>query len=105
MVEPIDHGLLQVPVAEGAPVPSLLGHARQGKYLYDMSDDNEILKAGCFRKVDVKSFRVFIKYCGFFFFNNFQYSATSPSQGPGFYFLYRKWPANKGDCTLRSQNR
>ena len=67
MVEPIDHGLLQVPVAEGAPVPSLLGHARQGKYLYDMSDDNEILKAGCFRKVDVKSFRVFIKYCGVFF--------------------------------------
>ena len=80
MVEPIDHGLLQVPVAEGAPVPSLLGHARQGKYLYDMSDDNEILKAGCFRKVDVKSFRVLIKYCVVFFSRIFNILQPLPSK-------------------------
>ena len=27
----------------------------------------------------------------------FQYFATSPSQRPGCYWFYRKWPANKGD--------
>ena len=48
-------------------------------------------------------YRVFIKYC--VFSKNFQYFATSPSQGPGCYWLYRKWPANKGDCTLSSQIR
>ena len=49
------------------------------------------------------NYRVLIKY--YPFPKNFQYFATSPSQGQGCYWLYRKWPANKGDCTLSSQIR
>ena len=41
-----------------------------------------------------------MKYC--VFPKNFQYFATSPSQRPGCFWLYKKWPANKCDCTLRS---
>ena len=48
-------------------------------------------------------YRVFIKYC--VFFENAKYFATSPSPALGCYWLYRKWPANKSDCTLRSQIR
>ena len=38
------------------------------------------------------TYRVFIKY-----WKNCQYFATSPSRGPVYYWMYRKWPANKGD--------
>ena len=38
-------------------------------------------------------------------FKNFQYFATSPSPAQGCHWLYRKWHANKSDCTLKSQMR
>ena len=46
-------------------------------------------------------YRVFIKYC-VFSHKNLLSLATSPSPALGCYWLYRKWPANKSDCTLRS---
>ena len=36
---------------------------------------------------------------------NFQNFATSPSQTLGYYWLYRNWPVNSSDCTLRSFER
>ena len=47
----------------------------------------------CFR------YRVFIKYCVFFFKNSRKF-ATSPSPALGCYWLYKKLPANRSDCTL-----
>ena len=49
---------------------------------------------------DILMYRVFIKYC--VFSKNFHYLATSPSPALGFYWLYKKWSANKSDCSLRS---
>ena len=46
------------------------------------------------------SYRVFCKYC--VFPRIFHYFGTSPSPTLGWYWLYRKWQANKSDCTLRS---
>ena len=43
-------------------------------------------------------YRVFIKYC--VFSKNFKYFAISPWPTLGWYWLYRKWPAN----TIRSHN-
>ena len=40
-----------------------------------------------------------------FFSKNFQYFAFSPSPALGCYWLDRKWPANRSDCTLRFQIR
>ena len=40
-----------------------------------------------------------------FFSKNFQYFAFSPSPALGCYWLERKWPANRRDCTLRFQIR
>ena len=40
-----------------------------------------------------------------FFPKNFQYFATFPPPALGSYWLYRKWPANKSDWTLRSKIR
>ena len=36
-----------------------------------------------------------------FFSKNFKYFVISPWSALGCYWLYRKWPANKGGCTLR----
>ena len=44
-------------------------------------------------------YRVFIKYCGFFSKNSRKF-ATSPLTAPGCYWLYKKLPANRSDCTL-----
>ena len=38
----------------------------------------------------------------FFFPKNFQYFVISPLPALRCYWLYRKWPANRSDCTLRS---
>ena len=51
-------------------------------------------------KLSIK-YRVFIIYCAFFS-KNFHYFVTSPSSALGCDWLYRKWPANKSNCTLRS---
>ena len=37
-----------------------------------------------------------------FFSKNFQIFVTSPSSVLGCYWSFRKWPANRSDCALRS---
>ena len=46
-----------------------------------------------------KTYRVFIKYCVFFSKNSRKF-ATSPSPALGCYWLYKKLPANRSDCTI-----
>ena len=47
---------------------------------------------------EVISFSVFIKYC--VFSKNSRKFATSPSPALGCYWLYKKLPANRSDCTI-----
>ena len=44
------------------------------------------------------TYRVFIKYCVFSSKNSGKF-ATSPSPALGCYWLYKKWRANRRDCT------
>ena len=48
--------------------------------------------------LNIYIYRVFMKYC--VFSKNSRKFATSPSPALGCYWLYKKLPANRSDCTL-----